>query len=47
MINPMNLTGKTYLITGASSGKGSPVCITLSRLVARVFLVSNGVPESV
>lgn len=41
MINPMDLTGKTYLITGASSGIGREVCITLSKLGARIALVAR------
>ena len=41
MINPMDLTGKTFLVTGASSGMGKQVCITLSKLGARVVLVAR------
>ncbi len=41
MINPMDLSGKTYLVTGASSGLGRQVCITLSCLGANVTLVAR------
>ena len=41
MINPMDLTGRTYLVTGASSGMGKQVCITLSKLGANVVLVAR------
>ena len=41
MNNPMDLTGKTYLVTGASSGIGRQVCITLSQLGAKVILMAR------
>ncbi len=41
MINPMDLTGKHFLVTGASSGLGRQTCITLSRLGARISLVAR------
>ena len=41
MINPMDLTGKHYIVTGASSGLGRQTCITLSQLGATVSLVAR------
>ena len=41
MINPMDLSGKTILVTGASSGIGRETCICLSQLGAKVILVSR------
>lgn len=41
MINPMNLTGKRILITGASSGIGQETAIVLSKLGATVVLVGR------
>lgn len=41
MINPMDLTGKQYLVTGASSGVGRQVCVTLSQLGAKVSLLAR------
>lgn len=41
MVNPMELTGKTYMVTGASMGLGRQVCITLGQLGARVILVAR------
>lgn len=41
MINPMDLTGKTVLVTGASSGIGRTTAIHLSRLGANVVLLSR------
>lgn len=36
-----NFTGKTALVTGASSGIGEQLCYELSRLGANVILVSR------
>ncbi len=41
MINPMELTGRSFLVTGASSGLGRQVCITLSKLGAKVILLAR------
>ena len=41
MINPMNLSGKHVVITGASSGIGRAACIQASRLGARVSLIAR------
>ena len=41
MINPMDLTGKQILVTGASSGIGRQTCITLSQLGAKVILIAR------
>ena len=41
MINPMDLTGNHYVVTGASSGLGRQTCITLSQLGAKISLVSR------
>ncbi len=41
MINPMDLTGKHYIVTGASSGLGRQTCITLSQLGAKVSLLAR------
>lgn len=41
MINPMDLSGKCCLVTGASSGLGRQVCVTLSSLGAKVILVAR------
>ena len=38
MINPMDLTGKRILVTGASGGIGEETAIQLSRLGARVVI---------
>jgi NAD(P)-dependent dehydrogenase (short-subunit alcohol dehydrogenase family) len=38
MYNPMNLTGRSVLVTGASSGIGRACAVTLSKLGARVVL---------
>lgn len=43
MINPMDLSGKCYLVTGASAGLGRQVCVTLSCLGAKVILVARRV----
>jgi NAD(P)-dependent dehydrogenase (short-subunit alcohol dehydrogenase family) len=41
MMNPMDLTGKMFLVTGASSGIGRETCRCLSELGARVILVAR------
>jgi NAD(P)-dependent dehydrogenase (short-subunit alcohol dehydrogenase family) len=41
MINPMDMSGKTILVTGASSGIGSETCRCLSELGGRIVLVSR------
>lgn len=41
MINPMDLTGKHILVTGASSGIGRQTAITASRLGARLSLMAR------
>lgn len=41
MINPMDLSGRKYIVTGASSGLGRQTCITLSNLGATVFAVAR------
>lgn len=41
MINLMDLSGKLYLVTGASMGLGRQVCITLSQMGARVVMVAR------
>jgi NAD(P)-dependent dehydrogenase (short-subunit alcohol dehydrogenase family) len=40
-INPMDLTGQTVLVTGASSGIGRDLCILLSELGAKVILTGR------
>ena len=40
-MNPMDLTGSTILVTGASSGLGREICVLLSRLGANVVLVAR------
>lgn len=39
--NPLDLTGRTILVTGASSGIGRATAVTLSRLGAKLILVSR------
>ena len=41
MINPMDLTGKLIMVTGASSGIGKETAIHLSRLGAKVILIAR------
>lgn len=41
MINPLDLSGRTVLVTGASSGIGRETAILLSRLGARLVLASR------
>lgn len=41
MINPMELTGKTVLVTGASSGIGRATAICCSKLGARVVITGR------
>jgi 3-oxoacyl-[acyl-carrier protein] reductase len=41
MINPMDMTGRTVLVTGASSGIGRETAILLGKLGAKVVLVGR------
>src|SRR5262249_5383359 len=41
MINPLDVTGRTVLVTGASSGIGRETARLLSELGARIILVSR------
>jgi 3-oxoacyl-[acyl-carrier protein] reductase len=37
----LNLSGRTYIVTGASSGIGRDVCVLLSQFGARIILVAR------
>ena len=41
MINPMDLSGRIIMVTGASSGLGREASILLSQLGAHVILVGR------
>ncbi|MDI1310853.1 SDR family NAD(P)-dependent oxidoreductase [Prosthecobacter sp.] len=41
IFNPLDLTGKTILVTGASSGIGRDTCVVLSQLGAKVVLTGR------
>ncbi|MGA2936327.1 MAG: SDR family NAD(P)-dependent oxidoreductase [Syntrophobacteraceae bacterium] len=41
MINPMDMTGRCVVVTGASSGLGTETAVLLSQLGARVILVAR------
>lgn len=41
MINPMNLSGKHIVVTGASAGIGRAVCIQASKLGSKVSLIAR------
>ena len=41
MINPMDLTGKHIVVTGASAGIGRATCIQASKLGAKVSLIAR------
>lgn len=41
MINPMDMTGRRILVTGASSGLGREIAVCLSQLGARIVLVAR------
>jgi len=45
MRNPMDLTGRTILVTGASSGLGRATSLLLGRLGARLVLVARNVEK--
>ena len=45
MFNPMDLSGQTILVTGASSGIGRETAILLSRLGARLVVVGRNVEQ--
>lgn len=41
MINPMDLSGRRYIVTGASAGLGRQVCVTLSQLGANITAIAR------
>lgn len=41
MINPMDLTQKHIVVTGASSGLGRETCILLAQLGAKISLIAR------
>lgn len=41
MYNPMDMSGRTVLVTGASSGLGRGIAVTLAKLGAKVILVAR------
>jgi NAD(P)-dependent dehydrogenase (short-subunit alcohol dehydrogenase family) len=41
MFNPLDMAGRSILVTGASSGIGRATCVVLSRLGARLILVAR------
>jgi len=45
MINPMNLTGRCFLVTGASSGLGREISIFISKLGGNLVLVGRNVEQ--
>ena len=42
MLNPLDLSGRVVLVTGASSGIGRDTALLLSQLGARLVLVGRG-----
>jgi len=44
MVNPMDLTGRRILVTGASGGIGRAIAVTLSQLGARIVAAARN-PE--
>lgn len=45
MINPMEMTGKTIIVTGASSGIGRATAILISKLGGKVILIARNARE--
>ncbi|MDA3885153.1 MAG: SDR family NAD(P)-dependent oxidoreductase [Candidatus Delongbacteria bacterium] len=43
MINPIDLTGKTILVTGASSGIGRETSVHLSKLGANIIMIARNI----